>query len=69
MSGESGTKGTVPFVSWDFAIGLLRMDGLEPTEDFKEYIELEKQGKVTDQDLKEYLNKKYRRKRIGDMIE
>ena len=45
------------------------MDGLEPTEDFKEYIELEKQGKVTDQDLKEYLNKKYRRKRIGDMIE
>ena len=46
--------------AWDFAIGLLRIDGLEPTEDFKRYIELEKQGELTDQDLKEYLDKKYR---------
>ena len=45
--------------AWDYALGLIKVDGLEPTEDFKKYIELEKQGKVTDEDLKKYLDKKY----------
>ena len=45
--------------SWDYAIGLIKVDGLEPTEDFKKYIELEKEGKATSADLKEYLDKKY----------
>ncbi len=48
--------------AWDYAVGLIKVDGLEPTEDFKKYIELEKQGKVTDQDLKNYLDKKYQMK-------
>lgn len=48
--------------AWDYAVGLIKVDGLEPTEDFKKYIELEKQGKVTDQDLKKYLDKKYQMK-------
>ena len=46
--------------AWDYAIGLIRVDGLEPTEDFKKYIELEKTGKATTRDLKEYLDKKYK---------
>ena len=46
--------------AWDYAIGLVRVDGLEPTEDFKKYIELEKQGKATTADLKKYLDKKYK---------
>lgn len=46
--------------AWDYAIGLIRVDGLEPTEDFKKYIELEKAGKATTRDLKVYLDKKYR---------
>lgn len=25
--------------AWDYAIGLIKVDGLEPTEDFKKYIE------------------------------
>lgn len=45
--------------AWDYAIGLIKVAGLEPTEDFKKYIELEKQGKVTCADLKKYLDKKY----------
>lgn len=45
--------------AWDYAIGLIKVDGLEPTEDFKKYIELEKEGKATDADLKKYLDKKY----------
>ena len=46
--------------AWDFAIGLIKVDGLEPTEDFKKYTELEKQGLATCDDLKKYLDKKYK---------
>lgn len=28
--------------AWDYAIGMIKVDGLEPTEDFKKYIEKEK---------------------------
>ncbi len=28
--------------AWDYAIGLIKVAGLEPMEDFKEYIEKEK---------------------------
>ena len=52
--------------AWDYAIGLIKVDGLEPTEDFKKYIEMEKQGKATTQDLKKYLNKKYKAKGEND---
>ena len=51
--------------AWDYAVGLIKVDGLEPTEDFKKYIELEKQGKVTDQDLKKYLVSKFSSMRNG----
>lgn len=47
--------------AWNFAIGLNKVDGLYPTEDFMELIELEKRGKVTTEELLEYLNKKYKR--------
>ena len=53
--------------AWDYAIGLIKVDGLEPTEDFKKYIELEKQGKATTQDLKKYLDKKYKAKGEADL--
>lgn len=46
--------------AWDYAIGMIKVDGLEPTEDFKKYIELEKSGKATTDDLKQYLDKKYK---------
>lgn len=48
--------------AWDYAIGMIKVDGLEPTEDFKEYIEKEKRGKVTMEDAKKYLDKKYKMK-------
>lgn len=46
--------------AWDYAIGMIKVDGLEPTEDFKKYIELEKSGLATTEDLKRYLDKKYK---------
>jgi len=48
--------------AWDYAIGMIKVDGLEPTEDFKEYIEKEKRGEVTMEDAKRYLDKKYKMK-------
>ncbi len=44
----------------DYAVGMIRVDGLEPTEEFKEYIEKEKRGEVTMTDIKQYLDKKYK---------
>ena len=49
--------------AWDYAIGMIRVDGLEPTADFKEYIEKEKSGKVTMEDVKRFLDKKFHKKR------
>ncbi len=33
--------------AWDYAIGMIKVDGLEPTKEFKEYIEKEKRGEIT----------------------
>lgn len=48
--------------AWDYAIGMIKVDGLEPTEDFKKYIEKEKNGEVTMEDAKRFLDKKYKMK-------
>lgn len=48
--------------AWDYAIGMIKVDGLEPTEDFKKYIEKEKNGEITMEDAKCYLDKKYKMK-------
>lgn len=46
--------------SWRYAIGLIKVDGLEPSADFMELIEKEKRGEVTLEQLKEYLDSKYK---------
>lgn len=48
--------------AWNYAIGMIKVDGLEPTEDFKRYIEKEKNGEVTMNDMKKFLDKKYKMK-------
>ena len=48
--------------AWDYALGMVKVDGLEPSEEFKGYIEKEKRGEVTMADIKEYLDKKYKGK-------
>ena len=40
--------------AWDYAVGMIRVDGLEPTPEFKEYIEKEKRGDITMNDIKKY---------------
>lgn len=46
--------------AWDYAIGLIKVDGLEPSPEFQEYIEKEKKGELTTADLKKYLDRKYK---------
>ena len=44
------------------AKGMIKVDGLEPTKEFKEYIEKEKSGEITMEDAKKFLDKKYKMK-------
>ena len=48
--------------AWDYAIGMIKVDGLEPTKEFKEYIEKEKKGELPMEDAKRFLDKKYKMK-------
>ncbi len=52
--------------AWNYAIGMIKVDGLEPTEDFKKYIEKEKKGEVTMEDAKRFLDKKYKMRESAD---
>lgn len=46
--------------AWNFALGMIKIDGLEPTEDFLELVEKEKAGEITTNDITKILNRKYR---------
>ncbi len=35
----------------DYAVGMIKVDGLEPTKEFQEYIEKEKRGEATMADI------------------
>lgn len=45
--------------AWDYAIGMLKVDGLKPSEDMKEMIEKEKRGEMTTEDILKRLHEKY----------
>lgn len=48
--------------AWDFALGLIKVDGLEPSKDFLEMVEKEKRGEITDQDILKYIDEKAKKK-------
>ena len=50
---------------WDYALGMIKVDGLEPSAEFKKIIEKEKQGKMTMEDMRRVLDKKYKMKGEG----
>lgn len=45
---------------WDYAIGMIKVDGLEPTEDMKKLIEKEKKGEISMEEVRKALNRKYK---------
>lgn len=47
---------------WDYALGMIKVDGLEPSDEFKKLIEKEKRGEMTTSDMRKVLDKKYKMK-------
>ena len=51
---------------WDYAIGMIKVDGLEPTDDMKKLIEKEKKGEISMEDVRKALDRKYKMKEQYD---
>ncbi|MDR2914310.1 MAG: antitoxin VbhA family protein [Tannerella sp.] len=48
--------------AWDYAIGLIKIDGLTPTREFMAMVEKEIRGEMTLDEIEASLNKKYKMK-------
>ena len=48
---------------WEYALGMINIDGLEPSAEFKKLIEKEKNGEMTAEDMRKVLDKKYKMKK------
>ena len=46
--------------AWDFAFGLIKTDGLEPSLFLRELAKMEIEGKITTKEIMELLIKKYK---------
>ncbi|WIV12697.1 antitoxin VbhA family protein [Proteiniborus sp. MB09-C3] len=46
--------------AWEYALGMIKIDGLEPSKEYLELIEKEKRGEITTDDIRKVLDKKYR---------
>lgn len=47
---------------WDYALGLIKVDGLEPTPEMQELIKKEKRGEISMEEVKRALDRKYKMK-------
>lgn len=47
--------------AWGFAIGVVQLDGLKPSDEFLELVEREKRGEITSKDIRKILDEKYRK--------
>lgn len=45
--------------AWDYALGMIKIDGLVPSGAFLELVEKEKNGEITTAEILECLNRKY----------
>lgn len=46
--------------AWNFAIGIVQMDGTKPSDDFFKLVEKEKRGEITGDDIMRVLYNKYK---------
>lgn len=49
---------------WDYALGMIKIDGLEPSPEMKKLIEQEKNGEITTDDVLKALDRKYKMKQV-----
>jgi hypothetical protein len=45
--------------AWNYAIGIVQVEGIKPSDDFLELAEKEKKGLMTSDDIQRVLMKKY----------
>lgn len=45
--------------AWNYALGLIKVDGLAPSEEFLEMVEMEKRGEITTTEMIERIKEKY----------
>ena len=45
--------------AWNYAIGIVQIDGNEPSDDLLELIEKEKRGEINGDDIRRILHEKY----------
>ena len=45
--------------AWDYAIGIVQVEGIKPSRDFLDLAEKEKRGELTNDDIRKVLVKKY----------
>jgi hypothetical protein len=48
--------------AWNYALGLIKVDGLSPTPEFVELVNKEIRGEITLEEIEQKLNKRYRMK-------
>lgn len=47
--------------AWNFALSIIKVDGLEPSSEFLELVEKEKRGEITTADIRKVLKEKYKK--------
>lgn len=47
---------------WEYALGMIKVDGLEPTQEMKQLIAQEKKGEISMAEVKKALDRKYKMK-------
>ena len=45
--------------AWDYAIGIVQVDGIRPSDEFLRLAEREKRGELTSDDIRDVLVRKY----------
>lgn len=48
--------------AWNYAIGIVQVDGIKPSDEFLKLVEKEKKGEITSEDIRKVLYKKYKMK-------
>lgn len=46
--------------AWNYAIGIVQIDGIKPSDEFLELVEKEKKGDLTGDDIRHILYNKYK---------
>jgi hypothetical protein len=55
--------------AWNYALGLIQIDGLKPTPEFLALVDKEIRGEITLEDIEIALNKRYRMKEATETLQ